>query len=207
VANRIGVAMPSGVTGTGSTERQLVALLQAEGESLRTRAIWPELIREYQVVLVAGQDSYALPGDLLRFVAHTQWDTANYWPLHGPLSGAEWQMQQKGIPGAIVHKQFRCKGFSDNQFFIFSTPDADDAGHVVSFEYYSKSWLRPKAWTAGATIAAGAWASYNGNFYTAGSGGTAGATAPTHTAGTVSDGAIDWTFTAQAYESVMSNDD
>jgi hypothetical protein len=116
-------------------------------------------------------------------------------------------MQQKGIPGAIVHKQFRCKGFSDNQFFIFSTPDADDAGHVVSFEYYSKSWLRPKAWTAGATIAAGAWASYNGNFYTAGSGGTAGATAPTHTAGTVSDGAIDWTFTNQAYESVMSNDD
>lgn len=52
------------------------------------------------------------------------------------------------------------------------------------------------AWASGAVVAAGA-TRYNGaNMYFTAAGGTTGATAPTHTTGTVSDGGVSWTYIA-----------
>jgi hypothetical protein len=52
------------------------------------------------------------------------------------------------------------------------------------------------AWTTGVAYIIGDWVSNAGNIYRATTAGTSGATAPTHTSGTASDGAVTWLFVA-----------
>jgi len=52
------------------------------------------------------------------------------------------------------------------------------------------------AWTTGAAYIIGDWVSNAGKIYRATTAGTAGATAPTHTSGTQSDGGVTWLFVA-----------
>lgn len=54
-------------------------------------------------------------------------------------------------------------------------------------------------WTSGEAVVAGDKRGYAEKIYTAASSGTTGSTGPTHTSGTVSDGAVDWTFTQYTY--------
>lgn len=49
-------------------------------------------------------------------------------------------------------------------------------------------------WITSTVYATNGWASNSGNVYFCVAGGTSGATAPTHTSGTVSDGTLDWTY-------------
>lgn len=59
-------------------------------------------------------------------------------------------------------------------------------------------------WETGATISgAGVYRRNAGNHYTSTGGGTTGATAPTHTSGTVSDGGVSWTWVDSADRSVV----
>lgn len=54
-------------------------------------------------------------------------------------------------------------------------------------------------WASGQSVATGDKRGYQQKIYTAASSGTTGATPPTHTSGTVSDGAVNWTFTESTY--------
>lgn len=53
---------------------------------------------------------------------------------------------------------------------------------------------RPNLWVTATVVKAGEHCVYSGNHYYTVNGGTTGATPPTHTTGTVSDGGVDWTF-------------
>jgi len=102
--------------------------------------------------------------------------------------------------------KFRLKGLGTNQFYVHPTPGAGDAGNTLVFEYFSKNWILPTDWTTGATFAAGDYCFYNGNYYSTVLGGTTGATAPTHTSGTVNDGGVDWAY-EPSYETFLKDTD
>lgn len=67
---------------------------------------------------------------------------------------------------------------------------------VYYFDTSDTAWRVPMmgAWKAGRTVNAGDYMLANFKLYQAVTGGTAGSTKPSHTTGTVSDGAIDWLF-------------
>lgn len=58
-------------------------------------------------------------------------------------------------------------------------------------------------WRAGQVFGAGDYTITDGRTYTTAAGGTAGATQPTHTSGTVSDGGIDWTYVETSQDSTI----
>ena len=59
------------------------------------------------------------------------------------------------------------------------------------------------AWTTGTAYIIGDWVNNAGNIYRATTAGTSGATAPTHTSGTASDGGVTWVFVATSSVAVF----
>ena len=207
-ALEIGVTAPtSGVNSSDLQAKQLLALLIREGREIRNIVYWPQLTKEWTFALVDGQANYALPGDFERFDFRTMWNRGNHWELTGPLSPQEWQWRKSGIVSSGPRQRFRIKGCADNEFFIDPTPGSSDASLLMVYEYQSSNWLRPKTWTTATAFAASSYCFYNGNNYFTASGGTTGATAPTHTSGTVSDGGVSWAYYADAYETPTADTD
>lgn len=108
----------------------------------------------------------------------------------------------------------RFKGTSLGQTFdptkvsgIIASPGFDSAGAptTVSRPFVATSHLRkafPATWTTATVYAPGAVRSnavgLNSYVYTTTAGGTSGATAPTHSTGSVSDGGVSWTYVGDA---------
>jgi hypothetical protein len=59
-------------------------------------------------------------------------------------------------------------------------------------------------WTSGEVVSIGAKRGYLQNLYVAASAGTTGASGPSHTSGTVSDGAVNWTFVDYTYQTPIA---
>jgi hypothetical protein len=71
----------------------------------------------------------------------------------------------------------------------------------------SSTVFRPKTWVTSTAFAAGSYCSYNGNIYSTVAGGTTGATAPTVTSGSVSDGVVTWVYFSGSYDTVIADTD
>lgn len=149
-----------------------------------------------------AQDQYALPNDFDEAVQRTHWDRSNRWELVGPLTPQQWQWQKSGIIAKTPRRRFRIKGLQDNKFNVDPPPGVSENGQYLAFEYQSRNWIRPPVWVTGATYAAASYTFYNGNFYSTTSGGTTGATPPTHISGTVSDGGVSWAYFDGVYADV-----
>lgn len=207
-ANEIGIDSPSSVIGnTDATVMQLLAFLKHEGLELRSMYAWPELTKEHTFTLATSTASYALPTDFDWQIARTHWDRTNKRELNGPLSPQEWQFRKSGLVTSSIVKNFRVKGSTDTQFSIDPTPTSDDNGATMAFEYQSTNWVRPKTWTTATVFAGMKYSWYNGNIYYTTSGGTTGATPPTHTTGTSSDGGVSWTYQNIVYEEPQNDAD
>lgn len=197
-----------GITNTvsaavGSTNNNILSLLtfcEDAGKQMRDAFNWPELEKEHTFDLASSTPAYALPADFNAQIFETLWSRDNQWPLIGPLTPQQWQFRKSGISSSAVYSEFRVKGYSDTQFYINPTPTA--SGETLVFEYYTKTWIKPKTWVASTSWAGIQYCSYNGNIYDRGGTGAAstGTTAPTHTSGGVSDGSITWTYTLSPYE-------
>ena len=208
VANELGLpAITAVVNSSDNQVQQLYALLVRDGKEVRSSQEWPELTKEGTITLVAGQDSYAFPEDMDRQVFQSQWDRSQRLELVGPVSPQEWQAYKSGIVTPTTRTMFRVKGFRSKRFYIHPTPAAADAGKVLYFEYQTLTWCLPKAWTVGATFSANTYCSYDGNIYTTTEGGTTGATPPTHTSSSASDGSVSWTYSSAAYEKPLADTD
>lgn len=207
-ALELGITVPiSGVNSTDLQTKQLVALLTREGKEARCQVYWPQLTKEWTFSLVDSQANYALPGDFERFDFRTMWSRGNHWELTGPLSPQEWQWRKSGIVSSGPRQRFRIKGSADNQFYIDPTPGSSDASLLLVYEYQSANWVRPKTWVTATNFVASSYCFYNGNFYFTASGGTTGATAPTHTSGTASDGGVSWAYYSDAYDKPLADTD
>lgn len=208
VAREIAITPPTSVIASSDAETlRLLALTYRVIEELVNDYSFTELQQEATVTLVAAQDSYALPADFAKITNSTYWDNTNHWMLYGPFSPQEWDLVQHGITQALTKRAFRVKGLTDNQFFLYPTPAAGDAGQLIYYEYISKTAILPVRWTTSTAFIANAYCSYNGNIYRTTLGGTTGATPPTHTAGSVSDGGVTWTYQSMVYDTFIADTD
>lgn len=208
VARLINLPPPSSVI--GSTDPMILTMLEIaveEGKYLRTEYDWAQLSKEYTFTLSASTETYALPGDFDRFLHRTMWDRSQHWEIRGPLTPQEWQWRKSGVSSQGPRENFRIRGSSSNQFYINPTPGSTDSGRTIVFEYQSASWIRPKLWTTSTSFGANSYCFSSGNHYSTTAGGTTGATAPSHTSGSVSDGSVTWTYYSSAYESYLTDND
>lgn len=150
--------------------------------------------------VVFSRQAYPLPGDFNMHIFRTQWDRTRRWELEGPVSPQEWQFRKSGIIASSVRRRYRVKGLQDNKLFIDYPPTGSDNGSILVFEYFTKSWIKPKTWLSSTSFVANSYCFYNGNYYVTSTGGTTGSTPPTHTSGSVSDGGVTWTYYDDAYE-------
>ena len=151
---------------------------------------WAELVKVYAFNTTTAT-SYPLPGDFDRILPDTAWASNSHLPQVGPLTPQQWQNITQGTVAVGPAPQFRIFGATNNQFQISPGPAA---GEGRSFEYISRNWVYPPAWTTGVAVTTGDYRSYNGNIYQSGTTGTTGATPPTWTTGTDTDGTVNWTY-------------
>lgn len=204
---RTGLPSPSvAVTSTDENVISMLRFMEQAGKELVHSTEWPELTKEFTFSLVDGQEAYPMPPDLNSQIADSHWDRDNHWPLIGPITPQEWQYRKSGISTLSPRVRYRIKGWSSNTFYVLPTPTATDAGHTMVFEYSSENWLRPATvWSAGLSVSGTDYVYYGDNIYSKVSGTTTGATAPTHSIGSVSDGGVTWAFAS--YEGILADTD
>lgn len=208
VCNELGLPEPSSVVNnTDKTVKQLLALTYRTGDELRNRISWPQLNRDATLTLVTSQANYAFPSDFDRQIFETHWAQNDDWPLIGPMTPQEYKARTEGIIASSPRQRFRVKGWDDKQIYIEPTPASGDNGNTLIFEYQSERWFRPVTWTASTVFSTNTYCWNDGNIYKTTAGGTTGATAPTHTSGSASDGGVTWDFDDTDYLAFTSDSD
>lgn len=150
VCDEVGVGRPSTYFGnTDGTARQMIALMQTEGNDLARRTRWENLIREAVHTTLAQEDQGAIttiaPG-YRSFINRTQWNRDRQWPLR-PDTPQIWQ-SRKATANTGIFNNFRLRGGK-----LLMTP-APPAGETVAFEYNSKYFCQSAALVAQAAWAA-----------------------------------------------------
>lgn len=199
--------VPSVIGSLDTSTRQLQALANRAIRDVRRRAVWPKLTKTHTITLVTGQAQYAFPGDYDRQIFATHWNQNRKWALIGPMSEQEYQLRQNGIISTSPRQRYIVRGWAGNRFTISPTPDASDNGQIISFAYQSVNAVVPVEWEAGTTFLGGSYCSYNGNIYSTTLGGVAGATPPTHTSSSASDGGVTWAYFSGRYEYYRADTD
>jgi len=209
-AVELGLQAPTAVVNntTDTQTQQLLRLSKRVIKDISNEYQWPQLRQECLITIAANTASYNLPADFDYAIARTGWDRNNHWELMGPISPQEWQLYKSGIIATLPRKRFRVMGANgSNQFNVFPTPGTADAGTFLAFEYQSANFVQPVQWTTGTAFAAGAYCSNGGNLYSTVAGGTSGATPPTWTSGSNTDGGITWVYTLGPYSDFKADTD
>jgi hypothetical protein len=206
VANEAGYTVESNIfTSTETTTKQLLAIAQRINRDIFEAYPWPKCYAAGSITLVSGQSSYALPAAFSNYQYETFWNQSTRWRVLGPISEQDYaQIQGYGLMPTI-YQRFQIRGLSNNELFISPTPGS--SGNILIFEYIADRSVVPKTWTTSTAFAANTYCIYNGNYYVTTAGGTTGATAPTHTSGSVSDGGVTWTYYNGPYSEFRADTD
>lgn len=198
----VGIEEPSG-TITTSTQLDVKKLLQFAvntGRELRSKYLFPQLVKKYSFTGGASDTQYVLPGDFWKMVNDTGWDQSNNWQMRGPLSQQGQNAFLYGIVSSLARKRYYVTGsdYTSGQFFLNPAPAAGD---TLSFDYIRSQWFMPAVWTASESVTSGTTYRFSsGNLYLAQTTNPTGSTAPSHTSGTASDGTVTWLYvTTQVY--------
>lgn len=127
---------PGGIYGaTGPTARNLLQLLNEEGQSLSSRHPWQSLTKEktFTTVAAAAQTS-SIATDFLYMIPESMFNRDTMRRINGPISPAEWQEVQATVT-TFVNPVFRIQ---EDTIKIYPTPTADQ---TVAYEYVSKNWV------------------------------------------------------------------
>lgn len=203
-----GLPRPSTVVGsTDATVRQLLAIAHERGAEAVRMFDWPQLTRARTLVLTASQ-TQTLPADFAELADSTAWYTADMSPLTGPITYQQWQSLTQTAASPIKFA-FRVQLTSTAGRGLAFTPTPVGGENVAIF-YRSKSWVRPRLWTASTAITATAVAPVyvysDSQIWRTTTTGTTGANAPT-TANSGNDGGIVWTAQNMAYERFLADTD
>jgi hypothetical protein len=206
VANEAGYTVESSIfTSTETTTKQLLAIAQRINRDIFEAYPWPKCYAAGSITLVAGQSTYPLPAAFSNYQYETFWNQSTRWRLLGPISEQDYaQIQGYGLLPTI-YQRFQIRGLSNNELFISPTPET--SGQILIFEYIADRSVVPKTWTTITLFGANSYCIYNGNYYVTTAGGTTGATAPTHTSGSVSDGGVTWTYYNGIYDQFLADTD
>lgn len=206
VADEAGYTVGSTVVGSNdTTSKQLLAIANRVNEEMSHAYLWNKLFKSGTITYVSGQATYALPADFSMYHYDTWWNQSNRWRLLGPMTPQRYADTQGYGLNPTIYDQFMVRGITDNQLLIEPTPDS--SGDVIIFEYLADRPIKPKTWAASEAFGNNSYCSYNGNYYTTTTGGTTGATPPTHTSGSVSDGSLTWTYYDGAYNKFLADTD
>jgi hypothetical protein len=208
VANEAGYTVESNIfTSTETTTKQLLAIAQRINRDIFEAYPWPKCYAAGSITLVDGQSTYPLPAAFSNYQYETFWNQSTRWRVLGPISEQDYaQLQGYGLMPTI-YQRFQIRGLGNNELFISPTPGANTAGQVLIFEYIADRSVVPRTWVTSTAFPANSYCIYNGNYYTTTAGGTTGATAPTHTSGSVSDGSVTWTYYNGIYDQFRADTD
>jgi hypothetical protein len=206
VANEASYTIDGGIIGSNDvTTKQLNAIANRVINEMLDAYPWPSLFKQHSFTLTSGQATYALPGDFSEYHYDTWWNSSDGWRIVGPMSPQEYaEYLGFGITSLVTDK-FQIRGVTNNQITIYPTPTA--TGDTIIFEYLAARPIRPPTWASGQSITSGQYRFYNGNYYTASTTATSGATPPTHTTGSVSDGAVTWAYYSGTYDTFVNDAD
>lgn len=212
VCYRMNLSAPSSLVGsTDPNALQWLHCLYDVARDLRQFGIWPQQKRTHTFTTVSSQASYQLPRDFYAFLLGTHWDQTNDIELRGPVSDEDWNMRVYGVSVSTGDYAYRIFGGDEHpgvtdsgQFWLNPTPDSTD---TISFDYVSRNVFWPTIWLASTAFAAASHCSASGYIYYTAAGGTTGATKPSHTSGTQSDGGVSWVFDDAPYETMLADTD
>ena len=208
VANEAGYTVESNIlTSTETTTKQLLAITNRMNREIFEAYPWPKCYASGAITLVNGQATYQLPAAFSYYHYETFWNSSTRWRVLGPMTAQEYaEIRGYGL-NTTVYQRFQIRGLSNSQLLISPTPGASVSGDIIIFEYIADRSVRPKQWTTATTFAAGAYCFNNGNYYSTTAGGTTGATAPTHTSGSASDGGVTWDYYDGIYDKFLADTD
>ena len=206
VADEAGYTVESNViASTETTTKQLRTMVQRVNREMSDQYPWPVMYAAGSVTLVNGQAQYQLPAAFSYYQYNTFWNQSTRWRILGPMTPQEYaEIKGYGL-NTTVYQRFQIRGISNDQLLISPTPTA--SGDIIIFEYIAERSVRPRTWTTATLYAANSYTFYNGNYYQTTAGGTTGATAPTHTSGSVSDGGVTWTYYSGIYNEFLADTD
>lgn len=143
---RLGLPVPTTVFGTTDSQvRQVMKLLEEEGNDLAQRGAWEALVFEGSLTTVATASQGAiatLASNGFRYILNeTIWDRTNRLPVCGPLDSSDWQTIQAIYPTGPRFR-YRIRG---GLLLVTPTPTA---GYSWYFEYVSKNWISNAAGNA-----------------------------------------------------------
>jgi hypothetical protein len=136
---RVNIPSPASVTvSTDPQIKQVMRILEEEGNDLASRHSWQSLTIEASHTSLAQDDQgaiTALATNGFRYIKNgTIWDRTDQTKIIGPLSDQEWQSAKAMAPTGPDYR-FRIRG---NKLLIIPVPTA---GHAWYFEYVSKNWI------------------------------------------------------------------
>jgi hypothetical protein len=208
VANEAGYTVESNIlTSNETTTKQLLAIAQRINRDIFEAYPWPKCYASGSITLVANTATYELPAAFSWYQYETFWNSSTRWRILGPMSEQDYADIRGFQLNPTIYQRFQIRGLSNNQLLISPTPGANYNGDVIIFEYIADRSVRPRQWVTATSFAAGSYCFNNGNYYQTTAGGTTGATIPTHTTGTVSDGGVDWTYYNGAYNTFLADTD
>jgi len=197
------VALPnSAINSRDGNSLKLLRTLHDLGSELREQYTWPQLVRRGTITLVSGKARYPLPADFDSFVRDTMWLSSENRPQANLSPFADFEFLQRSNLGTI-DKAVSIQGHTFDSFYVHPS----EGEGVYSFLYNSRNWVRPSVWMQGKSFNMGQFCWYDGSVYQAINGGTAGATAPTHDAGSETDGGVMWRYYEEPYDEVKSDED
>ena len=215
---RVNIPAPIAVVAaTSPAERQYLSLLKYIGDNLRNRPfMWPQLKRGYVFTTSTGVSNYQLPGDFYRILDSTQWDVTNQWPLIGPISDFNSSLRKYAVVSLQTRKAYQIVGPTQylynvspyaqrSQGWFQISPAATNSTDQLFLGYMSASWVWPKSWVTATSYPAGTIIAGNGYMYRTAAGGVSGATRPSHSTGTATDGTVSWTVFSEFYACDPSN--
>lgn len=207
IANEAGYAIDTSVvTSTDVTTKQLYAMANRIVQEMAEQYAWPKLFKRGTITLASGTASYALPGDFSHYHYDTFWNQSVGWRVFGPLSPQDYAMID-GYNVSPSWQHYQIRGVTNLEFTLKPTPSVAENGDIIIFEYLAKRYVRPRTWVQGQSIMTGDYTFYNGNYYTSQTTGTTGATPPTHTSSTASDGTITWAYYTGTYPTFLADTD
>lgn len=208
VADECGYTVNSSIIGsTETTTKQLLAIANRINRDIFEAYPWPKCYASGSITLVAGQATYALPSAFSQLQYESFWNQSTRWRVLGPMSEREYADAIGFGLNTTIYQRFQIRGISNNELLIYPTPGSQYDGDTLVFEYIADRAVRPRNWVTATAFAANSYCFNNGKYYITTAGGTTGATAPTHSSGSVSDGGVTWTYYDGAYQEFLADTD
>ena len=208
VANECGYTVNSSIIGsTETTTKQLLAIANRINRDIFEAYPWPKCYASGSIQLVAGQATYALPSAFSQLQYESFWNQSTRWRVLGPMSEREYADAIGFGLNTTIYQRFQIRGISNNELLIYPTPGSQYDTNTLVFEYIADRAVRPRNWVTATAFAASSYCFNNGKYYVTTAGGTTGATAPTHSSGSVSDGGVTWTYYDGPYQEFLADTD